>query len=317
MVDSILKSSKRKSTGMDSGPETKRFRPNFNDTITVVVGEEKELFTVHTATICRKSEFFKAACKREWQESKDKTVPLPDIKPPVFTLYVNWAYTGVLDVEIIDDSLMAQDRSQDPDMIQAEKDLALSDHRQSNIIALYLAADFLLDEELKERAIDKLLEVVWGSSFNLQPTRIAEIWASSATDSGLRRLILDTVISHSKGSNYIAQSRGDDKIPADFFIDVAERSLSLHGPLRAVKPTLSRKEHYYDRSSFASGHSPAPANPVRYKTLEDVEDPRTRKYIQEMQMIVAESVQRCFDALVKKHGNKEGAIAWLAENGES
>ncbi|KAK5717213.1 hypothetical protein LTR15_009102 [Elasticomyces elasticus] len=293
MTDPVMTSSKRKATGVDSGSVAKRFRPNFNDTITVVVGEEKELFTVHTATICRKSEFFTAACKREWQEGKDKTIPLPDVSPRVFTSYVNWAYTDCRR------SGVAKRRHES----KGARGSARGSPPQ-NIISLYLAADFLLDEALKERAIDTLL-ITW------------KIWRSTATDSGLRRLILDTIVSHSNGSVYIANIRGDDTIPADFFIDLAERSLSLHGPLEEVKPTLFRKDHYYDRSSFTSGHSPAPANPVRYKMLEDVEDPRTRKYIQEMQMIVPESVQRCFDALVKKHGNKEGAIAWLAENGES
>ncbi|KAK5677684.1 DNA-dependent ATPase fun30 [Elasticomyces elasticus] len=52
---------------------------------------------------------------------------------------------------------------------------------------------------------------------------------------------------------------------------------------------------------------------VRYQTLDDVDDFRTRTTIEEMQMIMSESVQRCYDALVKKKGNKQDAIAWLAE----
>ncbi|KAK5679433.1 hypothetical protein LTS10_008251 [Elasticomyces elasticus] len=248
MADAMLRPSKRKATDNEGDPDAKRFRPNFSDTITVVVGEEKELFTVHTATICQKSEFFTAACKREWQEGKDKTIPLPDVSPRVFTLYVNWAYTGVLDIEIADDPELQ--RADDSDVSPKAQEVALSKHRHNNIISLYSAADFLLNEALKERAIDTLLHT-WKSKF-VWPTLISKVWRSTATGSGLRRLILDTIVSHSKGSDYIAQIRGDDSIPADFFIDVAERSLFLHGPLKEAKPTLSRKDQYYDRNSSAT-----------------------------------------------------------------
>ncbi|KAK3658477.1 hypothetical protein LTR56_001888 [Elasticomyces elasticus] len=345
MVDSILNSSKRKATGVDSGPEAKRFRPNFSDTITVVVGEEGELFTVHTATICQKSEFSASACKREWQEGKDKTVPLPDIRPKVFTLYVNWAYTGVLDVEIGDDLELVQDSPQSADddhMIQKKKEVELWDLRQSNIIALYLAADFLLDEALKDRAIDGLLDTV-GKTFKVEPALISEIWALTTTGSGLRRVILDTIISHSNGPNFIAIKRSDDRIPTEFFADIAERLLDVHGPATAVQPTLLRREHYYDRNTshgsavseqgslIATAYgvasrgvrmpyparSPASVNTVRYRTLGEVEDPRTRKNIQHMRLVLTNSVQECFDALVKEKGDRRDAIAWLKETRET
>ncbi|KAK3646341.1 hypothetical protein LTR56_003101 [Elasticomyces elasticus] len=342
MADPAPGSSKRKATGADSGPEAKRFRPNFSDIITVVVGEEKELFTVHTASICRKSEFFRAACKREWQEGKDKTIPLPDIKPPIFTLYVNWAYTGVLDIEIGDSPDLVQNDSQSADgddTTQKKKEVASWDLRQSNLVALHLAADFLLDEALKDRSIDGLLEIK-GSSLNLHSTLVSEIWGSTATGSGLRKLMLDRIISHSDGRDYIANRRGDSRVPAEFFIDVAERSLALHGPLRAVKPKLSRKDEHYDRnlprgsaipeqSSLVAttyggvsrgvrmpdpARSPAPANTVRYRTLDDVEDSRTRTTIRQMQNIVPDSVQECFNALVTKKGDNLAATEWLLRN---
>ncbi|KAK5691975.1 hypothetical protein LTR97_011146 [Elasticomyces elasticus] len=285
--------------------------PNFNDTIIVVVGEEQEIFTVNTATICQKSEFFRAACKREWQEGKDKTVPLSDIRPTVFTLYVNWAYTGVLDVKIADDPELVHACPQGADgsdMIQRKQEVALSDHRHSNIVALYLAADFLLDETLKERAIDTLLDT-WGSGLNI--SLISEVWGSTATDSGLRRLLVDTVISHSKASDYMAKRRGDDRVPAEFYIDFAERLLAVHGPATAVKPTLRRRNNYYDRNtSHETAATPAP-NTARYRTLDDVEDLRTQKTIREMQVVVPDSLQECFNALVVKKGDKQAAIAWL------
>ncbi|KXL42766.1 hypothetical protein M433DRAFT_156516 [Acidomyces richmondensis BFW] len=60
---------------------------------------------------------------------------------------------------------------------------------------------------------------------------------------------------------------------------------------------------------------PARAEPVaRYHKLEDVEDWSVRKKIEQMQSILAESVQRCYDALVRCRGNQADAMNWLAEN---
>ncbi|TKA83867.1 hypothetical protein B0A55_00142 [Friedmanniomyces simplex] len=55
-------------------------------------------------------------------------------------------------------------------------------------------------------------------------------------------------------------------------------------------------------------------NTVRYKTLDDVEDYLTRRKIEEIREVLSESVQRCHDALTRTRGNKEDAMAWLAEN---
>ncbi|KAK5742357.1 hypothetical protein LTR17_003369 [Elasticomyces elasticus] len=338
MADPAQKPAKRKAAAIESGPEAKRFRPSFNNTITVLVGEEQEPFVVHIDTICRRSDFFVAACRREWLEGQDKKIPLPGIEPNIFTLYANWAYSGVLDVEIVDDPEPAQDchgQADGDDTVQGKE--VLWGQRQSNIIALYLAADYLRDEVLKERAIDGLLDtMVKSRNLYIRPTLISEIWGSTVTGSGLRMVITDKLMSSAEGCRYIEMRRGDNKVPAEFFVDIAQRLLFMHGPVRALEPSLSRRERYYERepsyrsasdqeSSVANGYGgasraakiPHPGPPelvVRYRTLDDFDDSRTRKIVKEMQIITSDSVQRCFDALVKGHGNKDEALKWLAKN---
>ncbi|KAK4950287.1 hypothetical protein LTR10_011268 [Elasticomyces elasticus] len=191
MAESASGSSKRRTASVDGGPVSKRFRPSFSNTITVLAGEEEEPFTVHVDTICQRSDFFTAACRKE-------------------------------------------------------KALWMS--RQSNIIALYIAADFLGDESLKERAIDGVLNVRdQRHKLYMEEGLISKVWESTTLGSGLRRVIMDYIISSPGGDKYILDLRLDDKAPTEFFVDIAVRSLFLHGPATLLRPRLSRKEYYYDR----------------------------------------------------------------------
>lgn len=66
-----------------------------------------------------------------------------------------------------------------------------------------------------------------------------------------------------------------------------------------------------------SQHAAAPVRSqtaVRYHNLDDIEDWSIRKKIENMRSILAESVQRCYDALMRCRGNQGDAMNWLAEN---
>jgi hypothetical protein len=66
----------------------------YNNTISVLVGEKKQLFTVYKDIICASSKFFKAACSERWVEGKEKKVLLPEVEPKFFQSYVAWLYSG-------------------------------------------------------------------------------------------------------------------------------------------------------------------------------------------------------------------------------
>ncbi|KAK3710224.1 hypothetical protein LTR37_010445 [Vermiconidia calcicola] len=82
---------------MNSSSPGKRLKPNYSETMVVMVGLEAKSFTVHTTIICRDSLFFQAACGREWKEGQEKVVHLPEVEAQLFDVYVHWAYTRELD----------------------------------------------------------------------------------------------------------------------------------------------------------------------------------------------------------------------------
>jgi hypothetical protein len=58
------------------------------------VGPEEEELKVHEELLCDGSPFFASASKKEWLESQRRRIPLPDDKPYIVDLYLQWMYGG-------------------------------------------------------------------------------------------------------------------------------------------------------------------------------------------------------------------------------
>ncbi|KAI8932639.1 hypothetical protein NX059_010135 [Plenodomus lindquistii] len=69
--------------------------------ITVNVGTESECtsFILHESLLRKISKFFDNALKRDWQESTERIVALPEASPAAFTIYAKFLVTGLLFLE--------------------------------------------------------------------------------------------------------------------------------------------------------------------------------------------------------------------------
>ncbi|KAL8727948.1 MAG: hypothetical protein Q9166_005713 [cf. Caloplaca sp. 2 TL-2023] len=76
-------------------PDVEPFFP-FDDTVTVLVGPEKERFSIHKRLICQYP-FFTAAYDGAFEESAAGTLKLPEHDPFIFRFFIYWLYTGKLD----------------------------------------------------------------------------------------------------------------------------------------------------------------------------------------------------------------------------
>lgn len=74
----------------DSAYETDRttYSYDFDDMITILVGEEEHRFTVHKDMLCAKSRFFRAACSKRWASGVEKVVRQPEGTAEDFQIYV-------------------------------------------------------------------------------------------------------------------------------------------------------------------------------------------------------------------------------------
>ncbi len=77
-------------------------RIKYQDTITVLVGEDEAKFILHQAVVCETSDFFRAMFdgRGEWKESVQKTVRLPEVDESIFNIYLGFFYTGDIDLDM-------------------------------------------------------------------------------------------------------------------------------------------------------------------------------------------------------------------------
>jgi BTB/POZ domain len=71
-----------------------------DEPITVVVGTEKVSFMTYKQLICNASPFFQKALKGKFKEATIQQVELPDVDPEMFSQYLQWMYSGTIDVGI-------------------------------------------------------------------------------------------------------------------------------------------------------------------------------------------------------------------------
>ncbi|KAK4888590.1 hypothetical protein LTR27_012542 [Elasticomyces elasticus] len=226
----------------------KRFRSSFTDTITVLVGEEKVPFTIHTKTVRAKSKFFDAACQREWIEGRERVVKLPEVEPETFELYATWMYQGKIDHETLRMAAVFLAGANKTRL--GDKQAKLCWTSTMDLMRLHVAADFLGDAELMKRAVDGITETITASipfSYKLQEI-VSYVWGSTSSKSGLRKIVLDYIVAtgmHKSMRDHLRKIQPN--VPSDFFADLSFHSLEAFDHLDVgFEPLTARKYSYND-----------------------------------------------------------------------
>lgn len=135
---------------------------DYNDTVIVLVGPGKTQFTAHTDVVCARSEFFKAACNKHWQEGQLRVISLPDVDPEAFEMYMDLTYNRL--VYDFDSSSLP-------------------------LVKFYVLADYLDDLEARNKAMRLLLMQRHCPS----PETTVFLWEHTLRGSLLRQWAVDLV----------------------------------------------------------------------------------------------------------------------------
>lgn len=75
-------------------------RIDFGEVRTILVGTEEKSFTVHPNILIQTSTFFNSALSKDscWREAQEKTIRLPEHDATTFSIYLNWLYSGFVDL---------------------------------------------------------------------------------------------------------------------------------------------------------------------------------------------------------------------------
>ena len=114
----------------------------------MLVGHDKDEFTIHEDNITSSSEFFKKAMSGDWKEKEARQVELPDTTSRAFEIYVKWLYTGLFYITEHGD-INAKSEC---------KDGVVRDSELNNWAECYALAGFVCDDDFRDALIDGAID---------------------------------------------------------------------------------------------------------------------------------------------------------------
>jgi hypothetical protein len=151
------------------------FEYDYNDIITVLVGENEENFTAHKDFICERSKYFEAACAPDrWLEGKEKVVPLKYLQPAAFKNYLHWMLTGELLSEIY----------------WGHENITTTEDQRAHVEA-YIVGDFLDDADYRGHTLQAIVTKIAAWKQCPNSVLITRVWESTPHGSILRTLFLE------------------------------------------------------------------------------------------------------------------------------
>lgn len=210
-------------------------RPDFSDTVVILVGTDKKAFTVHTRHLTEESVFFKAACSAHWAKAEDKTIPMPDTTADVFTAYVHWVYSHEIDVQLVDSLLPGGSTTTDPEQAVFR-----------SLAKLYVIGDFLQDKSLRNLCVTRLIEFELSSEWLPDAYFIEYIWSRTPVDSKLRVWLVDLYSTTIDAATFDEYAKS---YPPDFLFSVASKLIaSRTWEFKQTRPAREDRCKYHEHS---------------------------------------------------------------------
>jgi hypothetical protein len=174
-----------------------------HDTVTLIVGPEEHEMTAYGSYLSR-TEFFKAALKKEWTEGQTRTIKLPEEKPEVVAQYLDF---------VLGEGLPTRSTKNDC------RDGAVYDV----LGELYGLAERLLESPLRNAIIDEIVRFTTVGGYPRcysQDDAINTIYECTTDESPARRLLVFWFITNGK-EDWVT-----DGLHPDFLRDLAKASIS-------------------------------------------------------------------------------------------
>lgn len=174
--------------------------------VDVLVGEKKDMFSVHEKLIRAPSPFFDKAMSGPWLESTQRTIELPDDEPPIFAIYVHWLYYGTLPV--------FNNETEDGEYL--------------SILKAYTLGDKLLDINFQNAAVDAMIEKsttsVDGTEWYPGLSIIEYVYNNTSESALVRELLVDMYVFGAE-DGWLHEWEKKGSIPKPFLFDLAFKLL--------------------------------------------------------------------------------------------
>ena len=113
----------------------------FNDeAIVFLVGTDApKRFIVHESLIKPRSDFVRLALRGDWKEAQERTIPLPEDDPNIFSVYQRWLYAGLVHT-------------------RPNSTASKTDDEYSMLVKAYILGEKIMDSNFKDSIADAIIE---------------------------------------------------------------------------------------------------------------------------------------------------------------
>ncbi|MCJ1348330.1 hypothetical protein MMC31_006561 [Peltigera leucophlebia] len=191
--------------------------------IRVVVGSDPLVtLHVHENVICASSDFFKAAMRSEWKESKERSIEFKDDDPETFEIYLHWLYCGTVPTR--DDE---EEPTSDVEYLQLGKAYVLGDKLQDGTFK-----DVIIDVMMNKRGS----RASDGGQYFPGEQVVRYIYDNTPKSSKARDLLVDFYVSY--GNELWLKGSESEELPKDFLMDLAVAFFERKETRATTEPTI-------------------------------------------------------------------------------
>lgn len=203
--------------------------------LTIVVGQETnhdaETFYESPDILAQHSGFFAAVLRNGWKEKEERVVRLPECKPEVFQIFLNFIHTGNIY------SRKDGDQSKNPSRN------AVFDSELERMCNCWAQGEKLASSVFQDAIVDALCQKI-GDELLYPFTLHRNIYSNTSTPNAMSRLLVDIAAWKWK-EEYLQDARKDHVNSSAFLGDLALRLFSLSAEERKGPPPFTKNDCTY------------------------------------------------------------------------
>jgi hypothetical protein len=173
--------------------------------IVFLVGTEvPRRFTIHEGLIRTRSDFVQLALRGEWKEARERTIPLPEDDPDVFSVYQQFLYGGLI-------------------YTSYKNAPSRPDDEYKVLVKAYILGEKIMDQEFKDSIVDAIIEKL--RTLRRFDTQLTDLVSDNTPfASPLRRLWMDAYY-HFGSSEWLDSSLAGSPINAEFMAEFSRHQM--------------------------------------------------------------------------------------------
>jgi hypothetical protein len=185
------------------------------DVVVFLVGTDApKRFTIHEGLVKPRSEFVRLALRGDWKEAQERTIPLPEDDPSVFSVYQQWLYGGRIHTLC--------------------NTVFKPDDEYKILVKAYILGEKIMDQDFKDSAADAIVEKLRSlRRFDASLTDL--VFENTLPTSPLRRLWMD-IYYHFGSSEWLDATLVGSPINSEFMVEFSRYQMQSRTGFGAFGP---------------------------------------------------------------------------------